>query len=210
MEKRANRLAEQALRILPFVVPVVAACVFLLDGAIALAIEAYVRSGRLVGEYTDDIPDLLLPFVITLSAAMWTARHLRIRRGIRDVLTDFYRLGGTVLPVSHVAKTAFKLLFGRIQTRVWLVDPAAAHQWFHSGEGHNGFPSGHMTVFAALAAACWAFYPELKGPCLFLLALLGAALVLSNYHFLSDVVAGGYLGLAVAAATHGCIGKHAS
>lgn len=210
MVKRANPLAEQALRILPFVVPVVAACIFLLDGKIALMIETHVRSRPLVGEYTEDIPNLLLPAVIVLSAAMWTARYLRIRRGIRDLRTDFYRLGGTVLPLSYAAKTVFKPIFGRIETRVWLLDPAAASQWFHPGEGHNGFPSGHMTVFAALAAACWAFYPDLKGPCLFLLALLGAALMVSNYHFPGDVVAGGYLGLSVAAATHGCYGRHGS
>jgi len=210
MEKRANRLSEQALRMLPFVVPVVAACVFFLDGAIALAIEVFVRSNRLVGRYTDSVPDLLLPAVIVLSTGMWTARYLRIRRGIRDVRSDFYRLGGTVLPLSHIAKTAFKLLFGRIETRVWLADPLAARQWFHPGEGHNGFPSGHMTVFAALAAACWVFYPDLQRPCLFLLALLAAALLITNYHFASDVVAGGYLGLVVAAATHGYFGKHAS
>lgn len=210
MEKRANRLSEQALRILPFVVPVVAACVFFLDEAIALAIEVFVRSNRLVGRYTDAMPDLLLPVVLVLSTGMWTARHLRIRRGIRDVRNDFYRLGGTVLPLSYVAKTAFKLLFGRIETRFWLMDPGAARQWFHPGEGHNGFPSGHMTVFAALAAACWAFYPQLQRPCLFLLTLLGAALLITNYHFASDVVAGGYLGLLVAAATDGCIREHAS
>jgi membrane-associated phospholipid phosphatase len=210
METRANRLAEQALRILPFVVPGVAACVFFLDEAIALAIEVFVRSGRLVGRYTEDIPDLLLPAVIVLSAAMWTARYLRIRKGIRDARTDFYRLGGTVLPLSYIAKTALKLLFGRVQTRVWLQDPSAARQWFHPGEGHNGFPSGHMMVFAALAAALWVFYPETKGPCLFFLALLGAALIVTNYHFLGDVIAGGYLGLAVAAAAHGYYGKHGS
>lgn len=210
MENRTNRLADQALRILPLVVLTVAAGIFHLDVAIALAIEAFVRSGRLIGKYTNDIPDLLLPAVIVLSAGMWTARHLRLRKGLRDARTEFYRMGGTVLPVSFVAKTAFKLLFGRIETRFWLSHPAEGRQWFHPGEGHNGFPSGHMTVFAALAAACWAFYPELKGPCLFLLLLLGAALIATNYHFMSDVVAGGYLGLATAAAAMEYLEKHPS
>ncbi|MBE0603806.1 MAG: phosphatase PAP2 family protein [Deltaproteobacteria bacterium] len=211
METRTNRLADQALRILPAVALIVAAGIVFLDEAIALAVETFVRSNPLIGEYTDDMPDLLLPAVLVLSAGMWTAWYLRTRKGLRDARTDFYRLGGTVLPAAFIAKTAFKLLFGRIETRVWLKDPAVQGiQWFHSGDGHSGFPSGHMTVFAALAAACWIFYPRLKGICFSLLLTLGAAMLATNYHFLSDVVAGGYLGLAVAAAAFEYLERHAS
>ena len=210
MENRTNHLATHALRILPVVVPIVAAAVFFLDEPVALAVDVILGYDPRLREYTSCIPDLLLPAVLVLAAAMWTARYLRIRKGLRDARADFYRMGGTVLPVSYIAKTAFKFLFGRIETRHWLKNPAAELQWFHSGEGHAGFPSGHMTVFAALAAACWIFYPGLRGACLFLLLLLGAALLATNYHFLSDVVAGGYLGLAVAAATFEFLERHAS
>lgn len=210
METPAIPLSKRALRILPAVVLSVAAIAFFLDEPIALAVEAVLRSDPVLAAYADDIPDLLLPFVLLLSAAMWTARHLRIRRGLRDARADFYRLCGTALPVSYIAKTVFKFLFGRIETRVWLKAPAADPRWFHPGEGHAGFPSGHMAVFAALAAACWIFYPRAKGACLFLLLLLGAALLATNYHFLSDVVAGGYLGLAVAALTFELLARRAS
>ncbi len=210
MENRTNHLAKQTLRILPAVVLFVAACVFLLDEPIALAVGGMLRSSSRLDEFAAGIPDILLPFVLVLSAGMWTARFLRVRKGRRDARADFYRLGGTVLPLSFIAKAAFKFLFGRIETRAWLENPAADLLWFHPGDGYGGFPSGHMAVFAALAAACWIFHPEIETPCLLLLLLLGSALVATNHHFLGDVIAGGYLGIAVAAATAGYLERHAA
>jgi len=140
---------------------------------------------------------------------MWAARFLRVRRGIRDTRAEVYRLAGLVLPLSFLAKTALKFLFGRVETRVWLKEPSAGLLWCRPGEGHLGFPSGHMAVFAALAAACWLCYPRLLVPCLLFLLFLCAALVVTDHHFLSDTVAGGYLGLAVAAATAVSLERHA-
>lgn len=188
---------------LPVALPAAAVCVAFLDEPLALAIDGFRRSSPLLARYTDDLPDLLFPFVLVLSAVMWGAWILRVRRGLRDERAFFYRFAGTVLPAAHAAKAAFKFLFGRIETRAWLKNPLLhGFEWFPAGNAHGGFPSGHMTVVAALAAACWIFFPGHRTLLLCVPLLLGAALVLTNYHFLGDVVAGGYLGLAVAAATH--------
>lgn len=202
MENRTDRLAKQTLRILPGVVLAVAAGIFFLDDTVAFAIDRILDSSPLRGRYASDIPDLLLPFVLVLSPSLLAVRYLRIGRGRRDEISEFCLLGAAVLPFSFLAKTAFKLLFGRIETRVWLKAPVPPGlQWFRPGEGHEGFPSGHMTVFVSLAAACWIFFPRLRKVLLSFLLLLGAALIGTNYHFVSDVIAGAYLGLAVAAAT---------
>jgi membrane-associated phospholipid phosphatase len=56
-----------------------------------------------------------------------------------------------------------------------------------------------MLVIGALLAAAWRFYPGTRALCLATATLLGIALVATNYHFVSDVIAGAYLGLLVEA-----------
>jgi len=202
MQTRTNPLAKFSLRGLPAALLVVGGCVLRLDEPIALAIHGFRRSNPMLEEYTDRIPDLLLPVVLVLSAGMWIAWFLRVRKGVRDDRTAFFRLAGTVLPLSYFARAAFKFLFGRIETRAWLEHPVPTEfQWLQTGDRIGGFPSGHMMVFASLAAACWIFFPRARAACAAFLLLLGSALIATNYHFLGDVIAGGYLGLAVAAAT---------
>jgi len=180
--------------------------VFFLDEPLASAIDRLVRFHPALAGYAGNVPDVLLPVTLFLSAGMWTAWYLRVRKGIRDDLTRFFRLGGTALPASYLAKTALKVLFGRIETRVWLENPAPRDfRWLHPGTDHWGFPSGHMMVFAALAAACWIHFPKFRGASLLFLLALGSALLLTNYHFLGDVVAGGYLGMAVTAASQAAL-----
>jgi membrane-associated phospholipid phosphatase len=54
-----------------------------------------------------------------------------------------------------------------------------------------------MAVFTALAAASWLLFPKYRAASLAAITALGFALVATDYHYLSDVIAGGYLGLAV-------------
>jgi membrane-associated phospholipid phosphatase len=60
--------------------------------------------------------------------------------------------------------------------------------------GSGSFPSGHMTVFAALGIAVLLYYPKYRKPVIIFLVLLGIALIGTDYHFLSDVIGGAYLG----------------
>ena len=64
-----------------------------------------------------------------------------------------------------------------------------------------GFPSGHMAVFTTLAVACWLFFPKVRAACLAGIAALGVALIATGQHFLSDLIAGGYIGWVVLAGT---------
>ena len=200
MGSPTNRLAWQTARFFPGVALLVIAGIFFLDNPLASAIEHFLRGNSLFSRRTAHIPDLLLPFVLTLSASFLAARHVRIRRFGEDTRCAFYLLGAIVLPASFLVKTILKPLFGRVETRVWLQDPLPPSlQWFLHGDGYAGFPSGHMMVFTALAAAFRIYFPRPGNALLFLLPLLGTALIVSNYHFLTDVVAGAYFGLAVTA-----------
>jgi len=173
-----------------------------LDERIARAVYRLLRSDPMLSRYTSDIPDLLLPAVLVLTAAMWASYLRRVRRGSRDDRSRFFLLAGTALPVAFVAKWILKHVFGRLGTRAWLENPSdLSFHWFHGGGEYSGFPSGHMVVFTTLAAACWFFLPKYRAASLSGVIALGVALIATDYHFLSDVIAGGYLGFAVFAVT---------
>ncbi len=173
-----------------------------LDAGIALWFDRLLRSDPLLSRFTSGIPDLLLPAVLILSGAMWTMYLLRVRRGSRDEKTRLFLLSGTALPVAYVAKQILKYVFGRMNTRVWLENPVdRSFHWFHGGGEFSSFPSGHMTVFTTLAVACWLISPKYRNACLAAIVALGVALIATDYHYLSDVIAGGYLGMVVLVGT---------
>jgi membrane-associated phospholipid phosphatase len=64
-----------------------------------------------------------------------------------------------------------------------------------------------MAVFTVLAAALWRFYPRYKFLYLLLVLVLAIALITTNYHFLSDVIAGAYLGVIVGILTYKLLDK---
>jgi membrane-associated phospholipid phosphatase len=109
-----------------------------------------------------------------------------------------YKMLAITAPVSFAAKSLLKYIFGRITTREWLLAPQdLGFHWFNGGDRYTGFPSGHMVVITALVAIVWRFQPRFRSTYLVLLILLALSLVATNYHFLSDVIVGAYVGLLV-------------
>jgi membrane-associated phospholipid phosphatase len=154
-------------------------------------------------QYTENIPDLLGPVVLGLTACAWVAYLWRSVQGARDRHAGFFRLSGTCIPAAFAAKTLLKTLFGRTGVKEWLTGSAPdTFHWLHGGGAFDAFPSGHMTVFSALATALWLYYPEFRGWWVAAIGLLAAALIATDYHFVSDVLAGAYLGVLVCLSIH--------
>lgn len=63
------------------------------------------------------------------------------------------------------------------------------------------FPSGHTMTAFSVALAISYFYPSLEGLLFFLAASIGASRILLGMHFLSDVLAGIVLGVALGCAS---------
>ncbi len=113
-------------------------------------------------------------------------------------------LGLTVLafPISFFIKSNLQLFFGRISPRYYentqLLFVKNPHLYgFHLFQG-GSFPSGHMCVFTPALLIISYFYPKLKPWCYALLAILAFLLLFYNYHFLSDVISGIYIGTLIA------------
>ena len=144
------------------------------------------------------IPDLLFYFVVAATVISWAGYWYRVRHGSADNHADFLKLCGTAMPLAFLAKTVLQYLFGRANPEFWIVHHHVAQfHWFRAGEGYGCFPSGHMTVFTALTAALWRHYPRHRIAYPGFLLALAFALIATNHHFLSDVMAGAYLGAVV-------------
>ena len=168
-----------------------------LDAEIALRILKFLLSFRTLHKLTQNIPDILAFLVGVGTILMWIIYFFRIHKKIIDTETKFLKLAATTLPVTYVLKTLLQFSFGRTNPRDWLLEnQPLVFNWFHK-LGNGSFPSGHMTVFAAFGSAVFIFYPQYRRIVLILLLLLGFALIITDYHYLSDIIAGTYLGISI-------------
>ena len=179
-----------------------------LDARIALYAKEMLESNFLFQTSTSNIPDVLFMLVCIGSALSW-GRYLILRRqGITNELSRFCQVAGTAVPLAFFLKWPFKFVFGRTNTRVWIVNQVNDDfHWFNGGGDYSSFPSGHMMVFAAFFFALWYFYPRYRLISIGLLLILASALVTTDYHYLSDVIAGAYLGLITTFLTKICFEK---
>ena len=179
-----------------------------LDEWLARAVMDFLRSKHLSPLGTRRIPDLLFPLVCIATATMWIDYFLLKRSGRDGGKRRFVLLAATAIPLAYILKTLLQGVFGRGYTRKWLHHHGSSgFNWFH---GDGGFPSGHMLVFTAFFAAVWHHFPRYRVPSVLAVLLLGMALILTDYHFLSDVIAGACLGMLVTTMTGRVLERHFS
>jgi membrane-associated phospholipid phosphatase len=95
------------------------------------------------------------------------------------------------LPIALLLKFAI----GRSQVYpVYLADHIYEFRPFHGGTNYEAFPSATMTVTLAIVGVVWDRLPRLRTACVSFTALLAAALVVTNGHWLGDIAAGTFLG----------------
>lgn len=166
-----------------------------LDREIAVGVWHLLHSYKVLHAAASNIPDLLLALVCIGTAAMYLAhRYLLHKKGSAELLR-ILQLAGMAVPAAYMLKAVLQVVFGRTNTRLWLAGGVPLQfDWFN-GIGTGGFPSGHMTVFTAFGAAVWYAYPRWRLPIVLGLVLLGTALIVTDYHFLSDVIAGACAGI---------------
>jgi len=142
------------------------------------------------------IPDMLFWLVCVTTAFAWTGRLYLSMKPVKSWNGNFFEHIGCSVPLAFVLKHLLKDLFGRTSTQFWLLHPEQlGFHWFHGGGDFSAFPSGHMTVFTALVLGVSRYFPRLRPVCLGLLFILALTLILTQYHFFSDLVAGIYLGV---------------
>lgn len=138
---------------------------------------------------------LIAPVCLALAATAGWRPNSNARTALVLCLSILFAVG---------LNSQIKWAFGRTWPESWLGDNPS---WirdgifgffpFHGGQGWSSFPSGHGTATAVLATLLWLVWPELRTLWGAIVAMVAVGLIGANYHFVSDVIAGIYLGAAV-------------
>lgn len=107
----------------------------------------------------------------------------------------------SVLAAENI-KNELKFAFGRTWPDSWgpsihsfIHDNVYGFHFFQSGKSFESFPSGHATVVAAVMSVLWILFPKLRRLCSICAVAADTGLVALNVHFLSDVIAGTFVGV---------------
>ncbi len=93
------------------------------------------------------------------------------------------------------ATVVLKELFGRSSPDpAYVVRRVYQFHLLHGSPGYQAFPSGTTAVAAAIFSVVWIQVPRLRAACAILFTVLAIALVITNGHWVADLVAGGFLG----------------
>lgn len=89
---------------------------------------------------------------------------------------------------------ALKPVFGRSVPSEYLTYGTYTFAWFHGQMMLGSFPSGHSAQAAAILSVLWHDYPRRRAVWASAFTALAAALIIGQWHYLSDIIAGGYIG----------------
>jgi membrane-associated phospholipid phosphatase len=145
------------------------------------------------------IPDPLIPIsvlVFVILGFLALGSH-----SFSKVLTSAFLCSISVI-VAATMKDELKFVFGRTWPKTWigdhpsfLRDGSYGFNFMHGGTTYQSFPSGHMAAICAASAVLWIVYPRLRWIWFLMALTVGTLLVGTNYHFLSDVIAGAFVGI---------------
>jgi membrane-associated phospholipid phosphatase len=110
-------------------------------------------------------------------------------------------LCGLSIIVSAAIKGELKFIFGRTWPETWvnnnpslIRDGVYGFHFFHGGRGYDAFPSGHTAAVCSAMSVLWLCYRRWRVLYALVVALVVVGLIGSDFHFLSDIVAGGFVG----------------
>jgi membrane-associated phospholipid phosphatase len=156
---------------------------------------------KLLTKLADPLQPLAIAALLVVAVIYVRQRFLGpLARTVASVA--FATLLATVLVI------VLKVAFGRLWPETWLQNPPNpswinTHQFgfqpFHGGIGYESFPSGHTTRITAPFAVLWQRVPRYRPLYLVPIVLVTVGLLASDFHFLSDCLAGLYLGAGSAA-----------
>jgi membrane-associated phospholipid phosphatase len=185
---------------LSFVIMIVAVALSYvwLDRPIAVYVHAEFHGVKALPWLTF-IPECLAVIAVAIFIVMgWrvaVGRHL-------SKVESVFLVCGVSLTVAVAIKDQLKFAFGRTWPETWINNNPSlirnnvyGFNPFHGGVGYSSFPSGHTTAICAVMSVLWICYPKFRAIYGLLIAAVAIGLIGADYHFLSDVIAGGFLGV---------------
>jgi len=144
-----------------------------------------------------------IPEIMAVAASVFfpcVAVYVLLRRPFSKFSSVLLVCGISIAVASQI-KDHLKVAFGRTWPETWINnnpslirDAVYGFNYFHGGAGYNSFPSGHMTVTCAAASVLWMSYPRYRPLVGAMAVAVAIGLIGANYHFVADVIAGGFIG----------------
>ena len=174
---------------------------FWIDRPVAYFIHRELSGYRGIFDVAGRLPKIIGPLVVACTLV------LGIRVVMGRPLTKFQVpivLATFSLAISDIFKNWLKLAFGRTWPETWVQDNPSlirdgVHNFnpFHGGAGFASFPSGHMVAICAIMSVFWIRWSLFRPMWAICIGLVFVGQLGANYHFLSDLIAGGFLGSSV-------------
>jgi membrane-associated phospholipid phosphatase len=96
------------------------------------------------------------------------------------------------------AEFVFKQIFGRAwPDPTYTQNHLYGFRFLHAPQNWTSFPSGTAIGSSALATALARLFPRSRAVCAVLAAMVCIGVVVANYHWLSDSIAGAFLGISI-------------
>jgi membrane-associated phospholipid phosphatase len=167
-----------------------AICIHWVDFPVALLFQRHARQLSGLGRG--------LSSSILVMAEMVLIASLSLIRLVRGSLPEY---GKALFIATSVSLSSFsandyilKVIFGRQNPSAFLLKPTVRVFYFMQGDDHSSFPSGHMVMATAFAVVLIRLYPRTLPVLVTLLCVGAIALLVGDWHFVSDVIAGTFVG----------------
>jgi membrane-associated phospholipid phosphatase len=179
----------------------VVVCYLWIDRPVALLAHGVHRMHLL-----DAIRGYRIPVVVAPLAGL-ALLLLAVRALMKRALTRPYLvilLCAVSFFVAEGLKTYLKIAFGRTWPESWMGphisfirDGAYGFNPFHGGPAYTAFPSGHIAAICAVVSVLWVWLPRFRPLYVLTVLVTAISLIGVNFHFVSDVIAGIFLGISV-------------
>lgn len=183
-------------------VGLVATCYVFVDRPVAFFVHAYKWKQIPWFRWFTDVPpmvEVLAPGILAL---------LVIRRAWGPFMRwELALLAGLIcLIVAEQFRDTLSRAFGRYWPDTWINDnpsliqnDAYGFHPFHSSEPrgwYDSFPSGHTARTVGILTVFWSAFPRwpVRAFCILATCAVVSGLIVNNYHFVGDVIAGGFVG----------------
>lgn len=169
-----------------------------IDRPIALFIHLHSPSHEAFAQLTR-IPEPFIPLAVV--AFLVLGARILARRPLTEIYTTSL-ICSISLIMAEATKDQLKFIFGRLWPETWILnnpsfirDGAYGFNLFHGGAGYASFPSGHTSVTCAVISVLWILHPKLRVLYVLVALVVAVGLIGANYHFLSDIIAGAFVGV---------------
>jgi membrane-associated phospholipid phosphatase len=168
----------------------IAACIHWLDYPVAAVFLNASKHVGLIGEIFGGrvlvAGELSLIFALTI---------VRIWNGNLPELAKAFLVGCSASVMAYTLNdVVLKILFGRLRPTTFYQSHIRGVFHLFRGDDASSFPSGHMVLATAFLGVFVRLYPRVRSASLLVLLLPAFAMVAGDWHFISDIIAGAFLG----------------